>query len=97
MTVTLKFFGILLAEDAPAFSFQEVFHILADTAAVLVDSLAQVPGTHGICRCESASLPVKVPVIGKDLDAPFGGSFPDFRSHVRGKKVETVEIGRAHV
>jgi hypothetical protein len=88
--VALKFLGIFLAEDTAAFSLQEVFQVLTYTAAILVHSPAQVPRTYGRCSCEGVPLPVKTPVIGEDLDSPFGGALPNLGAHIRGKKVEAV-------
>jgi hypothetical protein len=90
VTVTPKFLGVFFAEGAPAFSLQEIFQISTYTAAILADRSAQVPRAHGRRSCKRASLSVKAPVIGKDLDAKFRGSFPDFRSHVWSKKIEAV-------
>jgi hypothetical protein len=62
--VAPKFLGVFLAEDAPAFSLQEVFQILTYTATKLVHSPAEVPRAYGWGSCESTSLPVKTPVMG---------------------------------
>jgi len=88
--VALKFLGVFFAEDTAALSLQEVFKVLAYTAAILVHSPAQVPRTYGRCSCEGRPLPIKTPVIGENLDPPLGGALPNLGAYIRGKKVEAV-------